>query len=171
ASCHSGKFFTDQEFHAIGIPQFGPGRTRPFDPYARDIGRMAETDDLEDAYRFRTPSLRNVELTAPYGHSGAYQNLEDIVRHHTAPEESLSAWKKTNAVIPNADWLAPTDFVVLSDRREMARLSAAINIDPVRLSDAEIADMVAFLKSLTGADSVDGRLGRPETVPSGLPVD
>ena len=79
ADCHSGSLLTDQKFHALAIPPFGPGRTRRFDPYTRDVGRMGETDDLADAYRFRTPSLRNIALTAPYGHNGAYPDLEGII--------------------------------------------------------------------------------------------
>ena len=63
SQCHKGKLFTDQKFHAIALPQFGPGRTRIMDPYVRDVGRMGETDDLEDAYRFRTQSLRTVSYT------------------------------------------------------------------------------------------------------------
>ena len=59
ASCHSGPLMTDQKFHALALPPFGPGRGRKFDPYARDVGFMGESDALEDAYRFRTPSLRN----------------------------------------------------------------------------------------------------------------
>ena len=85
ASCHSGPLFTDQSFHALGLPSFGPGRTRTFDKMPRDVGRMGETDLLSDAYRFRTPSLRNVALTAPYGHNGAYPSLADIIRHHSDP--------------------------------------------------------------------------------------
>ncbi|MEM6590193.1 MAG: cytochrome c peroxidase, partial [Pseudomonadota bacterium] len=71
AACHAGPLMSDQRFHALGLPPFGPGRTRRFDPYARDVGRMGESDQLEDAYAFRTPMLRNVALTAPYGHNGA----------------------------------------------------------------------------------------------------
>ena len=56
ADCHSGPLMTDQSFHALALPQFGPGRTRAFDPMPRDMGRMNESDRLEDAYRFRTPS-------------------------------------------------------------------------------------------------------------------
>lgn len=171
ATCHTGKFFTDQSFHAIGLPHFGPGRTRTFDPYTRDVGRMGETDRLEDAYRFRTPALRNVALTAPYGHNGAYSTLEGIVRHHLDPKTALETWSRSEAVMPDADWLRPTDFVVLSDNREMARMTAAIEIEPVALSDDDVSDIVAFLHSLTGGNSVKGRLGKPEAVPSGLPVD
>ena len=40
---------TDKQFHALMLPPFGPGRTRRFDPYVRDVGHMGETDDLDDA--------------------------------------------------------------------------------------------------------------------------
>ncbi|MDX1739317.1 MAG: cytochrome c peroxidase, partial [Alphaproteobacteria bacterium] len=58
-SCHSGPLLTDHDFHAIAIPQLGWVRTRRFDFVVRDRGRINETDKLEDAYKFRTPSLRN----------------------------------------------------------------------------------------------------------------
>lgn len=171
AGCHSGKFFTDQGFHALGLPQFGPGRTRPFDPNARDVGRMGETDRLADAYRFRTPALRNVALTGPYGHDGAYATLEGILRHHLAPHASLAAWIPAQAVMPEAGWLAAEDFATLDDRLEMSRIERAIEIEPIALSDGEIEALIAFLNALTGSDSVNGRLGRPENVPSSLPLD
>ena len=41
STCHSGKLFTDHDFHALALPHFGPGRTRRFDPYVRDVGRPA----------------------------------------------------------------------------------------------------------------------------------
>ena len=171
ASCHSGPLFTDHGFHAIGLPPFGPGRTRRFDPMVRDVGRMAESNVLEDAYRFRTPSLRNVALTAPYGHNGAYPTLEGIVRHHLDPVAGLARWKPGLANLPNAPWLSASDFVVWQDVREMRRLRAAIDIAPVELAAADVADLVAFLSSLTGASTRHGRLGRPKRVPSGLRVD
>ena len=62
--------FTDQKFHALAIPPFGPGRTRRFDPYTRDVGRMGETDDLASTPIVFAPSLRNIALTAPYGLTG-----------------------------------------------------------------------------------------------------
>ena len=84
ATCHNGPLLSDQNFYALGLPAFGPGRTRRFDPSARDVVRMDESDNIEDAYRFKTPRLRNVALTGPYGHNGAYPDLEGI-RHHLAP--------------------------------------------------------------------------------------
>ena len=103
SSCHSGPLLSDQKFHALMIPPFGPGRTRRFDPFVRDVGRMGETDDLADAYRFRTPSLRNVTLTAPYGHNGAFPTLEGIVRHHLDARQSLKKWQPKHANLPSAN--------------------------------------------------------------------
>ncbi len=171
SSCHSGPLFTDHGFHALGLPQFGPGRTRRFDPYARDVGRMAETDDLADAYRFRTPSLRNVALTAPYGHNGAYATLEEIIRHHLNPQRELDRWQPSRVKLPAAPWLAAVDFVSLKDRREQQRLRRHIDITPVDLSDTEVEQLIAFLDTLTGTNSRYGRMGRPDSVPSGLPID
>ena len=155
SACHSGPLLSDHQFHALGLPPFGPGRTRRFDPYARDVGRMGETDDLADAYRFRTPMLRNVALTAPYGHNGAFATLEGIVRHHLDPDGSRAAWRPADAKLPAVPWLAATDFVILSDRREVARQAAVRDIESLSLTDADVQDIVAFLHALTGTASVD----------------
>lgn len=171
SGCHNGPRFTDQGFHALGLPNFGPGRTRRFDPIPRDVGRMGETDLLEDAYRFRTPSLRNVALTAPYGHNGAFPTLERMIRHHLDPEKSRAEWTLADARLPDAPWIAVVDGAILQDSREMARQAAAIEIDLPPRSDGEIADLVAFLNALTGATVSERPLGRPKAVPSGLPVD
>ena len=171
SSCHSGPLLTDGGFHALALPPFGPGRTRAFDPYARDVGRMAETDRLEDAYRFRTPSLRNVALTAPYGHNGAYATLEGIVRHHLDPLGSLDAWDRRQVLLPDHEPFRAADFAVWDDAREMARLRSRVDIEAIDLTDDELADLVAFLHSLTGITAATGRLGKPQAVPSGLSVD
>ena len=171
ATCHSGPLMSDQEFHALALPMFGPGKTRRFDPQPRDVGRMAESDLLEDAYRFRTPMLRNVALTAPYGHNGAYPTLEGIVRHHLDPVRALAAWTPDMARLPKADWLAEVDFIIQADRREGDRHRRALDIAPVTLTDAEILNILEFLDSLTGATAETRPLGRPQAVPSGLPVD
>jgi cytochrome c peroxidase len=171
ASCHKGPLLSDQSFHALALPAFGPGKTRRFDPQPRDVGHMGKSDLLEDAYRFRTPMLRNVALTAPYGHNGAYGTLEGIVRHHLDPIGSLDSWRKDMAALPKAEWLEPVDFAVQADTREIARQRRALDITPVDLSDQNIADIVAFLKSLTGETAHKRPLGRPARVPSGLSVD
>ncbi|WP_246660412.1 cytochrome c peroxidase [Nitratireductor sp. XY-223] len=171
AACHGGALLTDQDFHALALPQFGPGRTRMFDLMQRDVGRMVETDRLEDAYRFRTPSLRNSALTAPYGHNGAYATLEGIIRHHLDPQTAFDRWSRKEVALPAAEHLAEADFAPLADRRERLRVRSVVDIEPVSLGDDEVRQLIAFIHSLTGAESVKGRLGRPDEVPSGLPVD
>jgi len=141
------------------------------DPYVRDVGRMGETDDLEDAYRFRTQSLRNVALTAPYGHNGSYTTLDGIIRHHLDPINSLENWDSSQVILPEAKWLEDIDFVVLEDRLERERLKSRIDIEPIDLTEEEISELVSFMHALTGTESIWGKLGRPDKVPSGLPVD
>ncbi len=171
ASCHSGPLLTDHEFHALMLPHFGPGRTRVWDPIVRDVGRMGVSDRLDDAYRFRTPSLRNVALTAPYGHNGAYPTLDGILRHHLDPVAGFAAWRPEMANLPDVPWLAKADFLPLQDTRERARLAARHDLRPLSLSDAQIADLVAFLHALTGTASLEPRFPTPTAVPSGLEVD
>ena len=171
ATCHTGPLFSDQSFHALGLPPFGPGRTRKFDPMIRDVGRMGESDVLEDAYKFRTPMLRNVALTAPYGHNGAYPTLEGIIRHHLDPGRSIASWKRDMARLPEAPHIGANDFAVWNDRMEMARQMRAIDFRPTLISDQEIKAIEAFMHSLTGETASKGVLGIPRSVPSGLPVD
>ena len=169
ADCHSGLFQTDHDFHAIAMPQIGPGKAERFESHSRDIGRMRVTGNATDVYRFRTPSLRNITATAPYGHSGAYARLEDVLRHHLDPVTSLRAYSPTQAVLPRL--AGARDWTVLSDKTEIDAIAAANELAPMALSDAEISDLLAFLDSLTDAGSLKGRLGIPAQVPSGLPID
>ena len=171
AGCHSGPLFTDQGFHALGLPAFGPGRTRRWDHIARDAGRMGKSDRLEDAYHFRTPSLRNVALTAPYGHNGAHATLPAMIRQHMNPAAARKAWKPSDTSLPQIPWLASADLLIQHDSREMARQTAASAPVIRSLSNAEIADITAFLHSLTGKTARTRPMGRPDQVPSGLPVD
>ena len=170
-SCHEGSLMSDQGFHALALPPFGPGRTRAFDPMPRDVGRMGETDLLEDAYRFRTPMLRNVAKTGPYGHNGAYQTLEGIVRHHLDPQGAFDRWTEGEVVLPKHETLQNVDFAIQQDALEMARVRAKIDIKPITLADEDVADLIAFLHALTDEASLKGRIGKPLSVPSGLAVD
>jgi cytochrome c peroxidase len=171
AGCHSGPLLTDQEFHALALPPVGPGKAQPFDPLPRDVGRMLKTGDLADLYKFRTPSLRNVALTAPYGHNGSMPTLEAMVRHHLDPEASLASWTKDMAGLPDVPWLRQADFVLLDDPREIRRQLARVDVEPLALDEQDVEDIVAFLHCLTGRSALERPLGRPERVPSGLPVD
>ncbi|WP_323781974.1 cytochrome-c peroxidase [Thalassovita sp.] len=171
ADCHSGTFLSDQDFHAIGVPQFGPGKGDQEEddrPYV-DLGREMVTGDPRDSYRFRTPALRNVALTAPYGHSGAFPTLEGMVRHHLDPVKSLVHYDRKQAILQDVDVI--DDWQAYDEGLEVAFIAAAIELEPIALSDSEVDDILAFLNALTDKEAAKGRLGIPETVPSGLPVD
>lgn len=169
SGCHSGPFQTDNDFHAMGEPQLGPGKAERFERHQRDTGRMRVTNREEDAYAFRTPSLRNVVQTAPYGHAGAHATLAGFIRYHADPKAGMAAYVP-DAVLPAFDPARP-DWKVMNDPEERAAILAAVTTPPVKLSDQDVADLVAFLGTLSDPVALDGRLGVPETVPSGLPVD
>jgi cytochrome c peroxidase len=104
--CHVGPDFTDDE----------PRNTALYTVY-KDIGLARATDKDEDVGKFKTPTLRNVALTAPYMHDGSIQTLHEVVQHYNQGGQ------------PN--------------------LNADALVRPLGLTDAEVDDLVAFLKSLT----------------------
>ena len=165
ASCHSGWFQTDHDFHAIGLPQIGPGKAARFESHAQDTGRMRVTGDPADAYAFRTPSLRNVTITAPYGHNGAYADLGDMIRHHANVEEAFASYDLAKAHLPS--FPGANDMRAMSPDETSAILAANV-LAPSALSDADISDLISFLESL---EDPAKRFGVPGTVPSGLPLD
>ena len=167
SSCHSGAFQTDHEFHAMGDPQLGPGKAARFERHARDEGRFRVTGNPADRFAFRTPSLRNVALTAPYGHAGAFSDLRSYIKHHIDPIEGLERYDRRQAVLPA---LAVNDWRILDDPAEIEAIADSVVIEPIVLSEDEIAVLVAFLNSLTDPIATTGRLGVPEKVPSGLAV-
>lgn len=166
-SCHSGPLQTDHGFHAIGMPQFGPGKIAETQA---DTGRGAITGQEEDNYRFRTPSLRNVAMTAPYGHDGAFATLEGVVRHHLSPMDSLTSYDRTQAQLHAAP-MSETDWRVMDDDDEVMRIAMSVEIAPVSLTEPQISDLLEFLGALSDPSSVEGRLGAPDSLPSGLPLD
>ena len=70
ASCHSGELFTDQSFRNIGFP---------LNPSLEEAGRGRVTGIPADYMRFRVPSLRNAEYTAPYGSFGQFSTLRAVL--------------------------------------------------------------------------------------------
>ena len=70
AACHAGPNLTDEEFHNTGV-FWGQ------QPY--DAGRVVVTGVPEDTGKFKTPTLREIERTAPYMHDGSLATLEDVV--------------------------------------------------------------------------------------------
>lgn len=167
ATCHSGPFLSDHSFHVMAAPQIGPGKSATFETHHRDDGRFRVTGREVDRYAFRTPSLRNIALTAPYGHAGAHKDLFAFVQAHADPVKGLENYDRGQAILPS---YPENDFVVLDTPDQRRAIAEAVTTPAVQLSKAEVADIVAFLNTLTDPISIEGRLGVPETVPSGLPV-
>lgn len=168
--CHSGKLLSDQGFHGVAMPQAGPGKGDGF-MGLEDFGRERVTLNPEDRYRFRTPPLKNVALTGPWGHDGAYNSLRDVVRHHLNPEAGLESWGRDQFIVPPRPDLDAKDFVVHGNRAVRAALLAQSDLEPrTNLNDRHVDYLVDFLQALTDPNSIDLRLDVPIRVPSGLPV-
>ncbi len=165
ASCHSGNLFTDQKYHNIAIPQFGPGKNAG----GYDYGRFNVTGDPEDKYKFRTPPLRNVAVTFPYMHNGAYKDLKMAIKHHTNPEYYLRNYDPEENGIP--DEIIPT---LKNGEDDIQDILSTVDIQPIKLTELEIEYLVAFLKALTSPDVYNDEKIKesiPDSVPSGLPID
>lgn len=142
AQCHNGPMFSDFSFRVVGVPQAGPGGTLlPGD----DLGREEHTGLAADRRAFRTPTLRNVELTAPYMHDGVFATLDEVVRFYN-------------------DGAMPRHTAVNEGDLDQQM------IGPIGLTDEERAALVAFLRALTDPGfGLDASLRTvPASVPSGL---
>jgi cytochrome c peroxidase len=144
SDCHNGPLLSDGKFHNIGVPT-PPGATQDNGRFAdlpaaltnifngagefsddREAGRiklmtLPTVDDSQKGL-FRTPQLLNVEATGPYFHTGQVKTLEEVVEHYNRGGGSSGS------------------FAGVRDPK----------LRPLLLSDVEKADLVAFLKSLTG---------------------
>lgn len=149
-SCHvieqTTALFTDNRFHNIGVginrvPERDVARlTREFlkakyrraevdrkvlaNKLVSELGRFAVTVSLTEIGAFKTPTLRNIALTAPYMHDGSLATLEEVIEHYDRGGAS-SANEKINPYLDGG-------------------------IRPLKLTEQETADLVAFMKSLNG---------------------
>jgi cytochrome c peroxidase len=109
--CHGGILFTDNMFHNTGL-----------DAEPGDKGLSAVTGDPLDRGRFKTPTLRNIEVTAPYMHDGRFRTLEEVVDFYSEG-------------VQNSPTIDP--------------LMKFAHQGGVRLTAQERSDLIAFLKTLT----------------------
>lgn len=86
--CHSGALLSDHQFHYIGVR-----------PVVEDLGRFAESADNRDRGAFRTPSLRNLELSAPYMHNGRFDTIEAVIDFYDRGGD-FSAPNKSPRIVP-----------------------------------------------------------------------
>ncbi|NKB66507.1 MAG: T9SS type A sorting domain-containing protein [Candidatus Latescibacteria bacterium] len=145
SACHSGPLFSDSQFRVQGVEQIGPGQslsttnTGTPRPSGRDRGRFLTSGNTFELFAFRTVTLRQIELTAPYMHDGALAALEDVIEFY--------------------DRGGGDETTIDPERIDP-------DIFPLGLSDEEKADLLAFMTALTDRSVV---VEIPERVPSGLP--
>ena len=162
-SCHNGPLLGGRDFANSGVPQLGPGVGRGA-PLDKGRGELANFEFYQ--FAFRVPPLRNVELTAPYFHDGAIATLEAAVRHYSDVPKSLRTFDPLT--LPPAFQSSYHGEQATIDSL-LARLDFRLR-QPLNLTDAQVADLVAFLKSLTDPAARDLSGIVPTSVPSGLPI-
>jgi len=134
--CHRGRMLSDFNLHAEGV---------------QENALLSEPDSGAGRFRFRTPTLRNVALTAPYMHNGTLATLEDVLTFYdNGRSENPNVVSRGRGRRGGSDGAA-------SLSRSFRRVGD--------MSDQEMIDIVAFLEALTDED-FDRAI--PERVPSGL---
>lgn len=73
ASCHAEPMFTDYTYRNAGLPA---------DDFLKDYGRMKITHNAADSLKFKVPSLRNAQVTFPYGHDGRFYSLIEVMNFY-----------------------------------------------------------------------------------------
>ncbi len=163
ASCHGGPLLGSQTFANAGVPQLGPG-TGGGAPL--DFGRGELVNQQFYKFAFRATPLRNVELTAPYMHDGAFPTLEAVLHHYNDVPRALREYDASQL---------PSDLQPMYHGDDATIAAVLTNVDsrlsqPLHLTDVEISELVAFLKALTDPSARDLTSLIPARVPSGLPV-
>lgn len=160
--CHNGTDFTDNQFHNVAVAQIGPGEGDGLGGHD-DFGRMRVTGNPADKYLFRTSPLRNITLTAPYGHDGAIVSLRDFVAHYSESGLKLENYDPSQ--------LDPDLQGTVQHNASDILATRDTSIATVVFDDQITDELTTFLGALT--DSAAARLDYlvPTHVPSGLPVD
>ncbi len=74
-ACHTEPLFTNFSFENIGLTM---------DPELNDLGRIEITQDSNDINKFKVPTLRNIEFSAPYMHDGRFKKLSEVIMHYNS---------------------------------------------------------------------------------------
>jgi len=163
SNCHNSPLLGGFSFANVGVPQLGPGTGRGA---PLDFGFGDVIDQEFYRFAFRAPPLRNVELTAPYTHDGAYATLEAVVRHYNDVPLELRGYD-VSQLAPALRATYHGDDATIN--AVLSTLDGRLSV-PLGLSDDEMRDLVTFLKSLTDPAARDLSALIPASVPSGLPV-
>jgi cytochrome c peroxidase len=159
-ACHTGKedshqpsdwLFTDFTYDNVGLPR---NDTIPdnSDKNFYDLGLCQQDGIVKKAPKdfnletlcgaFKVPTLRNIDLTAPYGHNGFFANLRDVVKFYATRNTDASHWYPSGSYNDIPSQYTPNVNV---DEIPYDRKAG----EEARLNDAEIDAIVVFLKTLT----------------------
>ena len=166
--CHNGPALTDNKFHNVALAQFGPGKGEGLEG-RDDFGRERVTGNSAERYAFRTPALRNVELTAPYGHDGAYFDLRAFVDHYSESDLKLKAFLAGED--PNVTLLEPLLRNTLLQTLNDVLATRDPLLTGVVFPPQVVDEVTEFMKALTDPSARNLQHVVPQRVPSGLPVD
>ncbi|MCT4640934.1 MAG: hypothetical protein N4A33_01465 [Bacteriovoracaceae bacterium] len=146
--CHKGELLTNKAFQNVASPQLGPGKTSD----KNDEGRYLVTGDERFKYGFLTQPLRNIVLTAPFMHDGAFATIDDVIEHYDNPFKSLDNY--SISIIPDLFSFNYNSRIYV-EKNQYRNFYRKENIAPVlrrplNLSKDEKLDLKCFLeKSLT----------------------
>jgi cytochrome c peroxidase len=142
ASCHSGDFFTNEKAYNTAMPQIGAGKKNG-KTGSNDYGCNLVSNKENDKFRFRTPTLLNVEVTGPWGHDGAYTSLEAITKHMLSP---------TQAAINYGPLQLTQKNINIKDvyKNTLEAVNAGIDLKAKdKINKDDVKHLVSFLKALT----------------------
>jgi cytochrome c peroxidase len=142
-NCHNGKHLSDFKFKTVAVPQFNSDVIKA--PY--DQGRFEVTGDKSDLFKFRTPSIRNLAVTAPYMHTGGMATIEEVVDHYDNVKKGLENFDLSKVDLS----MYKDNFVMDKDPiRNKLRVNL-ISIGEVRrglnFTNDEREDLINFLKT------------------------
>ncbi len=104
-SCHSAPLFSDDNFHNV------QSETKAVSSSFKDFGLSGVTGNPKDKNFFRTPSLRNVVLTAPYWHDGSIKTLSEAIRKHNLKTNQALSVKDMDKIIVFLQTLTDVSFI------------------------------------------------------------
>jgi cytochrome c peroxidase len=147
--------FSNFTYHNLGLPRNSniPGQPAPDLGLGGRSDIAALTNGAAQLGKHKVMSLRNIALTAPYGHNGVFTSLEQVVHFYNTRDVLGRVDSNTNAAFGVTGWPPP----------EVAQNINFSQMGNLHLTAAEEADLVAFLKTLT--DNYPDSGGDPNVPP------
>lgn len=124
-NCHHGAYFTDKEFHNIGLTEYGTKN--------EDFGLYNFTKKPEDVGKFKTPGLRNVMQTGPWFHQGSVKSMDSLMVLYNMgmPEHIVLAHQKDDPLLPKNDKLVRGIMLNIRERKAIIAFLEALSSPPV----------------------------------------